>query len=577
VIHPSGQQEGGDGVLGPLFAREWRALPRRPGHHFVRSAFLTLLTVIGLTAWLALHGGQRVVLLGNVARFGAFVFELYASWVLLPLVIFLGGMTAASAVALEKARRTFVLLLITDLRDHEIVLGKLAGSLLQLGLLGLGTTPLLASLILLGGVAPGQVVLVLLVLAAAGLAAGSAGNLVALWREQTFPALALTVLVLVLYLVGVQFLAPAIPAECQPWLDPFQALAGALHGHGPAVLGFGVAMLLLTVALNGLAVWRLRAWNPAVETVRPRQPESAPTPPRPVWANPILWREIRTLAYGRRTLLTKLLYFVAIGLVLAYAWPLVLGPRRPPFAAAFGLVPVTILSLLLISAQSVTAITAERDLRALDLLLATDLTPGEFVFGKLGGILFNVKEYVLPPLLLAGAYGWYGSLAPGGNALAAWCCVICILVLTAFVMMLGVHVGLRGENTWLATSQTLGTVFFLSAGTLICIYLILMAGAFGAQWTSFLLFIAAGVGGLLWVLNGDRPSGALTLASFLCPLAMFYAVVYTIVGRPGAAAAASPILPTAALVIVFGFTIAAMLVPLLSEFDVALGRTGGNE
>ena len=42
---------------------------------------------------------------------------------------------AASAVSLEKDRRTFILLLITDLRSYEIVLGKLFGSLLQIGLL----------------------------------------------------------------------------------------------------------------------------------------------------------------------------------------------------------------------------------------------------------------------------------------------------------------------------------------------------------------------------------------------------------------------------------------------------------
>jgi hypothetical protein len=55
-------------------------------------------------------------------------------------------------------------------------------------------------------------------------------------------------------------------------------------------------------------------------------------------------------------------------------------------------------------------------------------------------------------------------------------------------------------------------VFFHSVGTLICIYLILSKGRFEYRWTSFIVFIAAGIGGLWWVLNGDRPSAALTPA-----------------------------------------------------------------
>src|SRR5207244_2870465 len=85
--------------------------------------------------------------------------------------------------------------------------------------------------------------------------------------------------------------------------------------------------------------------------------------------------------------------------------------ERLPFVAAYGMVTVTVLSLLLVSAQAVTAVTTERDRGTLDLLLATDLSPREFIFGKLGGIAFNVKEYVLPPLLLTGVYYWLGLLA----------------------------------------------------------------------------------------------------------------------------------------------------------------------
>ena len=148
-----------------------------------------------------------------------------------------------------------------------------------------------------------------------------------------------------------------------------------------------------------------------------------------------------------------------------------------------------------------------------------------------------------------------------------------VVVLMAFAGVLGVHVALRNINSQTAILNTLGTVFFLSVGTGFCIKLILINSRFESQWFSFIFFLAAGVGGLLWVLSADRPSGALTLASFLDPPAVFYTVTAILVAKPGSEESADPLLPFLVVGGAFGFTVAAMLVPLLSEFDVALGRT----
>jgi len=48
-----------------------------------------------------------------------------------------------------------------------------------------------------------------------------------------------------------------------------------------------------------------------------------------------------------------------------------------------------------------------------------------------------------------------------------------------------------------------------------------------------------------------------------------------LVGRPGLQESADPVIPSAVVVGAFGFAVAAMLIPLLSEFDVAMGRTSG--
>ena len=54
---------------------------------------------------------------------------------------------------------------------------------------------------------------------------------------------------------------------------------------------------------------------------------------------------------------------------------------------------------------------------------------------------------------------------------------------------------------------------------------------------------------------------------------MFYCVVNVLIAKPGTEESADPLVPFLALGAAFGLAIAAMLVPLLSEFDVALGRT----
>jgi ABC-type transport system involved in multi-copper enzyme maturation permease subunit len=591
-------------MLGPIFIREWLTLPRRSQHYLTRALYLGALWILLLTIWQITVGWEYTATLGDLARFGLLSFRVLA-YVQLTLLLFFSALSAASTISLEKDRRTFLLLLITDLYNYEIVLGKLLGSLLQIALLLVGSIPVFAILMLLGGIDPAQVGETILVLGTTALAAGSLGGLVALWRDKTFQALAMTVLFLVLYLCLVQALAfvplvfDSIAADSmhdwQTTLDPFAALNAVIDppedvsGLGAAPR-FGIAMLVVASILNGIGIVMLRVWNPSGEAIMQREvvgavasdPDrihAAPGKVRPVWANPILWREIATRAYGRRPLLVKTAYFGVLALVCYYAL-FAMEPRE--FAAAYGLVPIGILSLLLISAQSVTSITSERDLGSLDLLVITDLSPKEFLFGKIFGILYNTKEYILPPLILVVIYAIRGQLgspprgesgvSAGKNIEAAFYLAIALLILIAFTIMLGIHVALRSDNTRFAAINSLGTIFFLSIGTGVCIYLIRINGRFEYQWLSFAGFIVAGIGGLWWVLSAERPSTALNLASALLPIAVFYTITNVLIGKPSTGESSDPLYPFIVIGGAFGFALAAMAVPLMSEFDVAIGR-----
>jgi hypothetical protein len=78
--------------------------------------------------------------------------------------------------------------------------------------------------------------------------------------------------------------------------------------------------------------------------------------------------------------------------------------------------------------------------------------------------------------------------------------------------------------------------------------------------------------GLYVALGSRNPSGAIFWASLLLPMATFFAIVSFVLGNREL---------TIFMVLsgTYGFTTAAMLVPAISEFDFAMGRTrtGGDD
>ena len=606
-------------LVGPVFNREVVLAPRRTRIYVARTAYVAALLVLMTTAWLVLRGTQEVRDLGDLARFGTILFQILAR-LQLALAMFFSAMFSASAVAQEKDRRTLVLLLLTRLSNSELVLGKLLASLLGVLVVLAGALPLFMLSALLGGVSFDQIARVFAVTLASVLACGSLGSTLALWREKTFQALAMTGLVLGLWLAVWKFVETGAVGEsfwglsCQGWaagFSPWQAIDEATrpYVHADPTLGplgttvnlFLVVTVLISLVLNGVAVAMVRIWNPSREA-QPVQPEEdAPqresiwgaehdaeqaageamkdSPAlaaaaragrtRRVWDNPIIWREMRTWAYGRKILVIKLAYLVLFGLAaFGLHWMARTDQLAAQAGGAVSLAPLLLLSLLfllslvLVNAQAVTSMTSERDGRALDLLLVTDLTPREFVFGKLGGVFYNTKEMVVLPMLLCVYLCFRGSLSLenliyllGGLA-----------VLYVFVATLGIHVGMIYANSQGAIGTSLGTVFFLFLGVYTCMrIMIAFSGSFEAQLPAFFAFAVGGGVGLYVALGVRNPSPAIGIASFLCPMLTFVAITNFRLGQT-----LGVFLVTAAA---YGFATAAMLVPAIYEFDVATGRT----
>ena len=130
---------------------------------------------------------------GDIASFGAYIFGVLSA-VQLVIVIAASLIFSAGSVAQEKDRRTLILLLMTDLRATELVLGKSLASALPVISLIAVSVPVLCCLRMLGGVTISQIVWVEVICLASCLAASAWGTLVGYWREKTFQILAITLL-----------------------------------------------------------------------------------------------------------------------------------------------------------------------------------------------------------------------------------------------------------------------------------------------------------------------------------------------------------------------------------------------
>jgi ABC-type transport system involved in multi-copper enzyme maturation permease subunit len=564
-------------LAGPLFVREALTAPRQVKHYLFRAGYLGALFVLMYTAAQVTFGWQQVRNLSDLARFGELVFQIF-SLVQLTLVMFFSVLFAAGNIAQEKDRRTLILLLMTDLRDSELVLGKLCASLLMPVVLVAVSAPAFVFVYWLGGVTLAQIGWVLAVSLAAAVCSGAWGALVAFWREKTFQTLAICLIGVVLWLAAVEGLVAVLGgAELVQWIGPLNPLRAVLTILDPfnvpqwaSVAAVSVGELsALTVGLLVATILQLRVWNPSRGVTEARtQAESElerTRAARSVWNAPVLWREMRTRAYGRKVALIKVAYLVmaAVAVFSVANTPadaeLVLGMVSPAGSAFVGL---SLLALLLINTQAVTALTSERDANTLELLLVTELTAQEFVVGKLGGIFYNTKEVLAAPLAFMLWQTAIGHLTWEHALYLA----VGFTVLAFFAAQLGLHFGLTYGSSRQAIANSLATMFFLFVGIFICMLLIVQArSSFAVQLPSFLVFILGGSLGLWATLTHRNPSPALTLASAVLPFCTFYAITSFLLGQTLGVC----LFISAA----YGFTAIAMLVPAVSEFDVALGRS----
>ena len=572
------------------------------------------------TTWLLLAGVQPVQNAGDLARFGVLIFQLIAPFQLFVLM-FLGALAGVTAVSHEKDKQTLTLLLMTSLSNSEVVLGKVGSGLLWAFNAMLSVAPILFLPCLLGGVSLEQAASAALITASTIILTCSLGATVAFWREKTFQAIAVTLLSVAIWLAAGEAIrfgsVPGISPQASTVISPASSIISPIRAiwqvaqpipRSTANSPFGVweqallsssVLLCGAVLLMGLSILRLRVWNPNRErrkvsaeysdevavadpTLEAVGAQAAPAgrtikswksrDPRSMWSNPILWREMRTWAYGKKVLIIRVAYLILAACVAFGLFQIARndaglmadrGYQEQLVAPSVTvLAPLVVFSLILINALAVNSVTNERDAGALDLLLVTEITSVDFIFGKILGVLYVMKEMVLVPILMLFIPWFYGGLSTENLIFS----IIALLVMDIFVCMLGIHCGMIYYQSRAAIGTSLGTVFFLFLGVATCMLIMLMfRGSFGRQLAPFLMIILGGGTGLYLAIGNRNPSPAITLTSFLLPFLTFFAITSFILRD-------QELTVFSTVVVSYAFATAAMLIPALSEFEFAFGR-----
>jgi len=456
-----------------LNARRWQA-------YAGRSVFVLLVLCGLMIVWVArirLGFGTSPTWRAyeQMAKLGEWFFYAMAG-IQLSLVILAAPASTAGSICIDRARGTLAHMMVTDLSDAEIVLGKLGARLAPIsGLIACGV-PVAALVTLLGGVDFGAIVGLFVVSVSVAVIGCALSLTISVWAAKTHDVLMAVYMIVGFWLFALPIWGglsasgklPAPPAwfeKANPFVLVFAPYVkpGTVGVQDYAL--FAGAVLLISAALVSVVIARLRravigALGRPEKAERWRLPELKrffPSWPSPTLdGNPVLWREWhrnRPSKLGRRLWATLLV--ICWSIVAWGTYELITGLERigsSSLGAGYGL--LLVFGLLMLSATAPTALAEERARGSLDVLLATPLSTRSIVLAKWWGtyrrVLVLAVMTVYVSVFLAGAVldipGWAVNLRFARSAvplnvwdrvLAVCCGVAEFLVSSAVIVSLG--------------------------------------------------------------------------------------------------------------------------------------------
>jgi ABC-type transport system involved in multi-copper enzyme maturation permease subunit len=141
-------------IFGPVLGHDLVRMSRRSRHLFLRWSYALLL--FALIAWMYRGWHSKLWRQPTRSDYTALNSRMYYTFMAVQFgaVLLLTPSYTAGTIAEEKERKSLDFLLTTDLRNREIVLGKLAARVVSIVVIILAGLPILCFLQLLGGVGP---------------------------------------------------------------------------------------------------------------------------------------------------------------------------------------------------------------------------------------------------------------------------------------------------------------------------------------------------------------------------------------------------------------------------------------
>ncbi len=330
----------------------------------------------------------------------------------------------AGSLAGEKERGTLGLLLTTSVNSWEIVIGRLSGKLVHVGIILFSGLPLWVLMAGLAGIRVpallGMVGLPIVLAIGSGSVSLAASAISRKGRDALLAVYLGGFLVIPLILAFAERYSPLAQAAAAP-LNPFHGVASLVWDEDAQPAAWSILYWLVLGAVGlGVATWRLRPSCLRLLSGEPRMRRRSRhwlVPPVDE-ARPMLWKELfieRVSPLGRLgtwagvvTVLLLISLSASYVVLVAYsAWWNAQSSESELYADWIGsaiegsAVIVSYLIQLSILLRAAVAISSERQRGTWDSLLTSPLQAREIVVGKLCGSL-----YALRWLILAAIWAW---------------------------------------------------------------------------------------------------------------------------------------------------------------------------